>query len=218
MAIPPDCWRIVYRGSLPHGEQWQSGYWLNGNAPTSNVTATAAAELEMESEGGTSESSLWNVFKDFIGQEVTLDLVAVYSYPAGGTAAAHIGLSTAPSLPGGNAVGIQGPNQISTVVSLLTGQAGRSFRGRMYLPGLDRNHQPSGLYALDYATAIANVMATKFTDGNAASGWGKAVVVSTSKTLHTQISAVSVDTRPDVQRRRANKTAGIQRAVSAVTL
>lgn len=217
MAVPAGCWRIVYRGSLPNGERWQTGFWLQGNEPTSNLEAQNAAQIEFDSEGTTTGSSLWNVIKAFLNPAVTLDLVTVYSYPAGGTTAQYIGSSTG-SPHVGAASGNIAPNQVCMVASLLTGQAGRSYRGRMYLPvGISTWSATTGFFTSSNMTNVATALATKFTDFNAASGEGKVVVVSQTRTVATQVLSVRVDSRPDIQRRRADRTTGITSVSETVT-
>ncbi len=217
MAIPADCWRIVYKGRNLNGEVWQTGFWLQGNAPTSNATAQIAADLEMNAEATATASSFWNVFKAQIGPAITLDNVTVYSYPAGGTTAQFVGVSTHAPLVG-TAASTYLPNQIAMCVSLLTGASGRSYRGRMFLPGQQQSYTlATGFWTAGAMSAIAGVLATKFTDFNAASGSGNVVVVSQKLTSALEVLAVRIDSRPDVQRRRANKTTGITTAVAAVT-
>lgn len=217
MPVPTDCWRIVYRGSLPYGEVWQTGVWLQGNAPTSNSAATAGAQLEFGAEGTATPSSYWNAVKALLPSSITLDQVAVYSYPTGGTTAAFIGLSTGTPLAGTSSNNLL-PNQMCACLSLLTDSSGRSYRGRMFLP-VSSSLIPPTSAKLDSTprTTLTGVWSTKFTDFNAASGWGDVVVVSQKLGIATRVTAVRMDSRPDVQRRRANRETGIVSTTAVVT-
>jgi hypothetical protein len=207
---------MTYKGRLPHGEVWQTGFWLRGGAPLDNAAATTAAQLEFDSEGTSTPSSLWNVLKAFLDPSVTLDNVTVYSYPAGGTDAAAIGVSTGAAHVGTTASGI-GPNQVAMCVSLLTPAAGRSQRGRMFLPiGLAAISGGTGFFTTTAITNISTALATKFVDFQASSPPWIASVVSQLHTSSLPISSVSIDSRPDVQRRRANKISDATRVAHAV--
>jgi hypothetical protein len=208
---------MVYRGALPNGEVWQTGFWFTGSAPTSNAGAAAVAQAEFSSEGTTTSSSFWNVFKSHTPSSVTLTAVIVYSYPNGGTQAQFIGQSAGTPLAGTGATTAL-PNQVSMCMSLLTGQAGRSYRGRMYLPPLlGAEVTATGLWVTTTAASIANVWGVKFTNFNAASGFGKVAVVSQKRTSATQVLQLRIDYRPDVQRRRANRMTNIGSTVANVT-
>jgi len=217
MSIPVNCWRFVYRGALPNGEVWQTGVWLQGSAPSSNAAALALAQTEFNSEGTNTPSSFWNAFKSHTGAGVTLTAVLVYSYPNGGTVAQYVGQSTGTALLGTGAGGVC-PNQVSMCMSLLTGQSGRSYRGRMYLPPIISSELTvNGLWTSGTTTSITTAWATKFTDFNVAAGFGKVVVVSQKHTSATQVLQIRTDFRPDVQRRRANRVQNIGAVTQPVT-
>jgi hypothetical protein len=195
---------------------WQSGYWLRGNAPTSNESASSAAQLEFDSSTD-SVSGVWNYLAPFYPSSVTLDLVKVFSYPSGGTTAAFVGQSTG-AVKIGTSATIPSLNQASLVTTLRTSSAGRRHRGRMYWPlGSGTNIGTNGQVTLSTCTGLATRLAKHFSDGNAASGWGEAVVVSQVATEAVPVTQITVDTRPDVQRRRANRMTSVQRASAAVT-
>jgi len=217
MGVPAGCWRLVYRGTLRGGEKWQSGFWLQENPPADNAEAQIAAQLEFDSEGGTSASSLWNVLKTYLPNTITLDSVACYSFPTGGTSASFVGVSSGTPLVGSGSTSAL-PNQCAMVASLLTGAAGRSHRGRMYLPcGSAEIDASTGQFNLARITDIATVLATKFTDFNTASGSGNVVLVAQLLTQATQVLSVRVDSRVDIQRRRAKSQAVANTYAAAVT-
>lgn len=54
---------------------------------------------------------------------------------------------------GGNAAGGM-PNNVSWVLKFVTGLAGRSFKGRNYLPGIPRNQVAGSYISVDWANAV----------------------------------------------------------------
>jgi hypothetical protein len=124
-----------------------------------------------------------------------------YAYPGGGPKAQFIAEAVATAAPGSGTHFL--PLQVSCVVTLQTGAAGRSRRGRMYLPadgaGMGANHQ--------FATGDVDQASI------AVAGWihalsllgGDPVVLSTLTGTAMPITSVKADTKADIQRRRANK-------------
>lgn len=214
MAIPAGCWRIVYRGNLPGGEVWQTGFWLNGGAPTSNGAAIAAAQVEFDALDDAT-SGPYNVWKTLVNANVSIAQVAVYSYVTGGTHADFVGLSSG-TPKAGTATGAQLPNQIGVVLSLLTNQSGRSFRGRMYWPISLGVQAATGQWTVANLQPFVTRMAKHFQDFDNAAGEGNVVVVSSKLTAATDVTGLRMDTRPDVQRRRANKQVVTGQATAVV--
>lgn len=102
--------------------------------------------------------------------------------------------------PGGNGL----PPQLAAVISLRTVFAGRSFRGRMYLPGLDETFADSGgTMASATAQAIAD-SAEGFRRAleDIELGAGALVVFSRKNNTFASVAAIRVGTRLDTQRRR----------------
>lgn len=107
---------------------------------------------------------------------------------------------------GGTAAALE--NGIALCASLRTGFSGRSFRGRLYVPGIsssnggsDPNHV-GGTYATNMQTAVTNT----FQGTGVRAGWGVLSRVHNGllreNAICTPITSVVVNTRLDSQRRR----------------
>lgn len=204
MSIPPNSTKITFGGALPGGEIWQSGFWVTGYSPSSSGDANSYAELWYAQLSASDSSGGARIHLGLVAATtVSFTQVRVYGYPAGGTQATYVGIYT------GTAVtGTQQPksgNQTAHVVSMRTGLAGRSQRGRMYIPANGAPVQADGQLNAAACTTIAEGWATCFSDWNAVSGNGIVSVVSSTKTQGYHVVNVQVDSRLDVQRRRADK-------------
>jgi hypothetical protein len=215
VAIPSNVMQWVYAGSLPNGEKWQTSFWFQGNLPTSNAAAAAGAELEMGTEAGATPSAWWNALKAFLPTSITLDYVQINAYPSGGPPAAFSGRSSHAPIAGSAASSANLPNQLAWVLTLLTDSAGRSHRGRAYLPLAGTLWSPTTA-SLQAAGLTTMLTAFKhyFDDFNAIGQLG--VVVSRTLTAATPIRQLRADNRADVQRRRANSQTGILRQTVAL--
>jgi hypothetical protein len=93
------------------------------------------------------------------------------------------------------------PLQVCMVATLITGAAGRRNRGRMYLPangiGFGSHEFPNARVDAVCQALAAWLDALNTLDGSA-------VVVSQAGTSKRAITQVRVDSKPDIQRRRAN--------------
>ena len=220
MAIPSGVYHVVFGGALAGGEVWESGFWVQGGLPGSLAEANATANLwwgQLIGEGAGDSSNALNVTKAQLWSiDITITYVKVYVYTSGGPHADLIGEYTEAFTPGTAAR--SWPNQMCLVVSLRTGHAGRSYRGRMYLPAGVGSLTTVGNYATSAATAIADAWALCFTDWNAVEGNGIPCIVSRVASAATNISEVIVDTRPDIQRRRANKQVITAAETASVTV
>jgi hypothetical protein len=100
-------------------------------------------------------------------------------------------------------------SQNATVVSLRTGQAGRSYRGRLYIPGMPNNIVQDGLVDGTYRTNLAAAVKTTFDAVTGGSGFTPVVVsyfgagaqrvVPVTTPIETALSATPY---PGIQRRR----------------
>jgi hypothetical protein len=210
VGIPSGVMKNTYSGNLPNGEQWQFGIWFQGNLPTSNAAAAVASDLEMTNEAGSGTSSVWNVLKAFVPPSISLTSVRVDSYNSGGPSVAFSGQSTHAAVPGTASTTQLLPNQVALCLSLISNTAGKSGRGRIYLPV----SVVSGIYSLNNGlfvsaglTSLLTALRQKFQDYAAAGQ--VAVVVSRLHTIAHPVAVVRADTRPDIQRRRANRMTGL---------
>lgn len=200
MAIPVGMNRVVFVGHLPSGEIFNTSFWTFGNNPANqadaNVWAARIASL-FQTQGLATARGM-------IPSTAGYDTVKTYHYPTGGPNADLLG---AASIVGGTGTGASAglPEQTCIVVSLRTGYAGRSARGRMYLPCLTSalaNHQIAGSLATSIANDMAGFLGAVGDDINE----GTPMVLSqVGAGSYHQITQTVVDTRPDIQRRRANR-------------
>lgn len=216
MAIPAGSVRIVLRGVMPGGEIFETGFWMIDTGVSSAATANAQAEIiaavlnSNDSSGAMRISSvkLWRA-------TIAWTEVRVYAY-TGPRTATWIGSYVLSPARAGSSSGAVLPNQCSMCVSLRTGLAGRTHRGRMFLPvnglalAVDGNWEQADVAQIAQAWAIA------FSDINTG-GAGKIVVMSDTATETHQVTSVIVDTRPDVIRRRANQQTIDARVTADVT-
>ena len=107
-------------------------------------------------------------------------------------------------------LGSQGSNQLpiqtSLVTSMLSGNPGRSFRGRRYLPitamSLTLNQVPS--VTVDSINAAETALFNAINSTAIGSGTGK-VTTANKKNTPSRVFTARTDSEPDIQRRRADK-------------
>jgi len=211
MSIPIGVNRIVVTGHLTGGEIFATSFWTQGNVPGSQALANVFAA---------NVASLFQVrplptLKGLMDATCGYDSVKTYHYPTGGPAATYLGVSAIASGAGNSAAG-QLTLQSAMVASLRTQLAGRSHRGRMYFPcvsGALTSHQHTNPTVSNVAADVAGF----FSDVKVNSSVGIPVVVSqVGAGSYTPITQVIVDSRLDVQRRRANKIVPIITTTSNV--
>ena len=200
MSIPAGVSRVALVGTAPSGEIFNTGFWINGAAESNDEASTVAGKIVTEFA-----SHQTNLLK-LIRPDAAYTNVRVYSYPAGGPHAEFVG--SAPIVGGAGTSANQAlPLQVCVVASLLTQAAGRSGRGRMYLPAsaaaMTTTHQ------LDHTlcTNVASDLAAFFAGVNDEEVGQPSVVSQKGAGAIGPIGTVRIDTRFDIQRRRANKQA-----------
>lgn len=216
MAIPANCYRVVLSGAMPGGEIWSTGFWVFGAVPGNNSEANVAAELWYSVLNSSDASgSMRIIMAAYARSNVVWQKTTVYCYPSGGPSAAYIGEANH-NVAGGSSNALL-PNQASVVLSLRTGSAGRRNRGRMYLP---LNGLALGTDAQIPAAACDAITATwkaLFDDWNGSGDNGVISVVSSTATQHRAVSSLIVDSRIDIQRRRAASQAIAYRSTAALS-
>jgi hypothetical protein len=213
MPIPAGVYHVVFGGDRIGGEVWESGFLVQGGVPASNDAANALALLwwgQLTSTDGS--GALVAVAANLWAASTTVRYVKVYCYPAGGPTAEYIGEHIDTPLVGSQA--LQCPNQVALVISLRTNFAGRAHRGRMYLPMDNLSNDGHG----QQSSANVNQQATKwalcFHDWNASGDNGIVSVVSRIGAGGAlPVTSIVVDSRADIQRRRANKQAALYTGV-----
>lgn len=200
---------IVAHGALPRGEVWSCGLVGAGVAPVT----LALDDAKMAASANAAVTRWGTLILSAIpfGTGVTLAGVTVYLRKANTADAAKVAAQaytgTQPSAT------ITMPNQVALVASLRSSTAGRSARGRIYLPALANAPQPTGGVVGAAATAVANMIAGLNTD--LSSAWGLAMAIWAGST-GGQCTNVIVDDVPDTQRRRRNKVPATNTGTAAV--
>jgi hypothetical protein len=211
MAIPDGVTRFSFVGTGPSGEVFDTSFWVFGVIASSSVEANDQAALVRQHQ----EAGLGAVLRPMVGTDYTYTEVRAYAYPTGGPAATYVG---AAAIAGGAGTGVnEGTLQTAMVVTLNTGFAGRSKRGRMYLP-----HNTGNLighrFDTTQVTNVANEMADFFSAINADTDLGDVIVLSQIGTgSFEEVDSIKVDNRPDVQRRRASQFAASFTQLADVT-
>lgn len=210
MTIPELTTRVQVRGHFPAGEIFEWGYWLGG-APTDQDEANNLADLQKT----LFDSSLKTLLLGHINADSGYDEIRVYAYPSGGPTASFVGQSTL-NYAGTGSTTSNNALQIALVVTLLTGEAGRRKRGRLYLP----YHLTSALTNHQLSVGTVPTIATAFADfcGGQNVGQQVSVVSQVGAGQQTPVTAVKVDSKLDTQRRRSKKQTPQQSSTVAVTV
>lgn len=212
MTIPLGVSRNTIYGHLLGGEIFNMSLWA-GEAPTGQAATQAQANAFRDAI--VTAMGLTAAPKSFLQTTSGYDGLKVYSYQSSGGHATNIA-DASMSQPGTAATSFQLPNQAAVCVSLKTDSAGRTKQGRIYMPlgvyGLSSGQLTSG-----DCTAIATWWRNLIVSLNTAIG-GPAKIGVLSQKLGTiqPVTAVAVDSKVDIQRRRANKQVAVARAVVAV--
>ena len=212
MAIVAGVNRLSIVGTGPSGEIFDTSFWVEGPVVASNTQANALAEAAATHFIASARAALLNlIYSDYVYRSIR-----AYCYPSGGPAASFIGEHSIGDAPG-TASSPSLPLQTAMVASLRTGSAGRRHRGRMYLPASGApitNHQFQ-------STNVNNVsagMAAFFTALNAdVVGATVHIVSQVGGGAVTPVTAVIVDAKPDIQRRRADKLVAASTTSTDVT-
>ena len=194
---------MVFGGQLPGGEQWQSGFWVQGAVPADAGTANELAGLWKAQLSASDDSGAMRLQMTLNPSSVTMDYVRVYPYPTGGPVAPFVGEASA-TLVGTGFPTL--PNQACVVLTLLTNLSGRRHRGRMYLPAQKLSLAgANGQAAQGDIDTIVDGWTTCFSDWNESGDNGHITVVSATGSIASTVTSLRARSRLDVQRRRANK-------------
>jgi hypothetical protein len=215
--------RIIWGGSIG------TDIWRTGIGSTATLTGPdgfgpnnvdcgnlAAAILSTEL------ATWWTALKAKNTSSVSLTDCWVYFYGTGDTVADSVGRATQAAVPGTGTTNVL-PLRTCSVVSMRTGAAGRSQRGRAYSPLTGQALDTAGQISPSTATdAIASAWQALLQAINARSlstfhmsGPHFVSVLSRAKWQTTVITQITVDSMPDSQRRRTNKdTASYTKALT----
>lgn len=213
MTIPADVSRVSILGTGPGSEQFDTSFWLIGDAPLNSTGANTIA-ASVRDLWQTHASSSW---KTLLATTQTFTEIRVYGYKDGGPVATAIGSAAIASGAGTGAN--KNALQLCMVVSLRTLFAGRRNRGRMYLPATGLTPASTHDYQFSNVQQVANGTAAFFSGINAsAPGYIVGVVSQVGAGAVNGVTSVYVDGKPDIQRRRANKFVSTSNATATVTV
>lgn len=197
--IPLGYSRNVISGHLPGGESFQMSVWAN-EAPSDEAATQAqadafASDFSTKLAGTGSPTS-------FLGSAGGYDKITVYSY-LDNTGKATFGAES--NITGGTGGTTQAlPDQVALVITLLTGYSGRRNRGRIYMP-MQASTITNGQISTTNVDNISAWWKGLFDAWNAHLGTQKLVVLSQIRGDGKPIVSLEVDSKLDIQRRRADK-------------
>lgn len=204
MPVPGGTARIVFSGQLYGGEIWATGFYLSvGTLASPAAAAQLAHDVTTLLKDSGSTAAMSNQASKTWSTQTGWAKTSCYFYGTTGTKATIQGEWLLPAGLNGTGSG-SGPNQSALVVSLRTATPGRSYRGRMFTPFTAGFGGASGQLAATDTNSIATAWAAAFS-AMKSSSLGTPVVVSERLAVATTITAVVVNSRPDIQRRRANR-------------
>jgi len=200
--------------------------WSVGHTMFTVRTSPTSAELSTYADGllAAFKTNVWNgttpgKLAVYNSTQTNVDSVRAYFYPTGSSVASVVGVSTGAAAAGSQSSGVAGAPQLSIVATLENGNAGRQNRGRMYLPVVApaiqfTTLQLSGSDATAWATSVANYLSAARTVAFGDEAFTVPIV--SELTATTPITAVSVDTVMDTQRRRRDKIIGTRSRATLV--
>lgn len=204
--------RLTIGGTLIANQRWSIGVSL---VQSGALTTPSAAEMGSFAQQAYADflSAAWNTaasgaqaLNAVVGSASNVDQARAYFYGTSSTAQV-VGQSTGAAVPG--ATSRTQPGQVAIVCSLLTGLAGRSNRGRLYLPNGTINTGADGNLSTALLQGIANSIANWLSLLRTRSLGGSTVipVVASATGPGVPITTVRVDSVADTQRRRRDKIA-----------
>lgn len=204
MGIQGGISRVVFTGSAPGGEIFQWGFWINGTANS----AVSAGDLADQVGEVWDDTDVRLALVNLVKNDSQYTGVKVYCYPSGGPEATYVGERAITVGGGGQGSGSgNGPLYQCMVVTLHTALSGRSYRGRLYLPAsgttLDTNHRFTSSDLNDVGDAVKALLDGVNTIDVPVSV--RVGVESQFLEVINPVTRISVDSKPDVQRRRENR-------------
>lgn len=208
--------RVTWGGGLGTADSWSVGVGIAfETAPTSGVDLDLwLSSLE------TAFLNWWSAGTPNVGGvqavDTTLLQARAYAYVGGSRSAYAVGEHTF-AAPNATQTA-KCPLQTACVATLRSDAAGRSSRGRIYVPATGAilgTHQFSGSDVDDIATSTANLLHAINTSTQNGGGV-KAVIVGKLYPFQV-ITQVIVDSKPDSQRPRSRKAHALAKGVALVT-
>lgn len=206
MSFPAGAVKLVFAGTLSGGEKFAHTFWVdNGAAPDQSTLGLILQQAVLTFNAQIGVAAVKALFPT----STSYLTCTAYSYAGGPNADLVAGPTALAAWVGAGANAL--PNQCSFVLSLRTPQPGRSFRGRSFLPGPHAGTlSAAGQLSAGTVNTVGNAWKA-WMQGVAAGGAGfpatPVIVASATRSLKTHVTHFGIDTRLDVQRRRADKQA-----------
>lgn len=198
---PSQLVRLTLNGTLGQGEVFSFGWYVQ---MPSTVSSQATFQTFINATATACASGLLGL-ASFIDPAATYSTLKGYAWNADGSGAAADWIASAPAVQVGSGVAAL-PLQSCAVATLTTAIPTRRTRGRMYLPCTGvalTNHELTSTQVTTLAQTAKSILnAAKTVDALAI-----AVVFSPTYGVVTPVLSTSVDSRTDVQRRRADNQA-----------
>lgn len=191
--------KMVVSGAMTPGEQYAFGFALI------NTTVTSQADLQNIANGIAGTIVLASGLGHVMNQKangVTIDAVHGYYYATPSNRATYAAQANVTGMS--FSAGIPHPNQCSVVVTLLTGAAGKSRRGRMYLPLNACSVSNGKIGSADVALISTDITAWIHAINGGAGGYQVAVASKTTAQIWP-VTQIQIGDVYDTQRRRRNK-------------
>jgi hypothetical protein len=208
MAFPPgDFLRITVRGNITGGESWSFTHYQQ---VTGLVALPAPADLQtLCNSCEAAAATMWNTLKTKCSAETSFTGLNL-AFIRNGVTAFSNQTNEVSAIPGTAAAHM--PVYISRVVSLLTSRAGKSYRGRMYLPYNGLVFVPGAVLWPSDSTTLAAVKAfllacTADILVLPSSVTAGPVIYSKTASVATPVTQIRMDNKPDTQRGRERSIA-----------
>lgn len=204
MPYSQDIGRFLLNGTSGATEVWTTTFHVRWT--TDIFWSQATLDSLTASIKGLFDTA-WTTLKTFATGDMKFTECRGYVYEIGSSVADWVSLSSV-ATPQVGTSSIAHPLQCGIVQSLRSSAPTRSGRGRMYLPLNGIPMSVNGNYNSTNVTSIATTMKTFYQGVNAiavGAATTKLVVASATQSQVRDVLTVVTDTRPDVQRRRANK-------------
>jgi hypothetical protein len=189
----------VVGGPMGGNTTWSvTSHYMLGSPVADYATLLSVANATMTA------LSASTAFKQGIATDTTVQSVKLLYYPSNTGAASLVAISTVAAFTGSNTAIC--PPQVSVVASLRTTAAGRSGRGRMYVPYRTSSVNPSGLLSAAAYTAVGafvnNLKSSVIQSLSTASIAATWVVWSHKLGAGQPVSTILIGNHCDTQRRR----------------
>lgn len=193
------------------GEEGTLSWYLGGNAGhhTDSQLNTAAAAAVTQLQTATTPTSKTAMSARLMSGVQSWDALTVYEFDDDSLPSTSVGHAVLSGW-GGTATSNAKPLQVAHVATLLCASSGRSFRGRQYWPC---NGSVISTGSLQFTSTVCDQLGLDAANAASAiaAGIGASLSISTcfwgvySRKLRviTEVDRLRVDSRPDVQRRRA---------------